>query len=179
MTADDPSADAPYGPHAPLAARLEALEQRVAALETQPAVVPRAEAPDPETFWALTGLREREPGGAVVFTGHADTDHGPVEWQYGRTTAHLMGEDWSEHGPVLDALGHPARLTLLQLIAGGVDSTAELARQDTLGSTGQIHHHLRILIGAGWLVSAGRGRYRVPPTRLIPLLAILTAAERT
>lgn len=46
-----------------------------------------------------------------------------------------------------------------------------------IGYTGQLHHHLRQLVAAGWLQSAGRGRYRVPAQRVVPLLAIVAAAR--
>lgn len=140
-----------------------------------------SDAPDvlPPAFWALNRIREDHPDGAVLFTGQMPTPAGPVAWQFTRTADELQSVDWAERAPVLDALGHPIRLMLLQLISSGVDSTAELAQQDSLGSTGQIHHHLRILLNAGWLTHTGRGRYAVPSTRTIPLFAILTAAERT
>jgi hypothetical protein len=46
-----------------------------------------------------------------------------------------------------------------------------------LGTSGQLYHHLRQLIGAGWLVQTARGHYTVPGDRVIPLLVLLTAAE--
>lgn len=70
------------------------------------------------------------------------------------------------------------RLTILQLIMNGVRSTADLLGQDTLGTTGQLHHHLRQLVAAGWLTSTRRGRYEVPPQRVIPLMVTLMAANR-
>ena len=70
------------------------------------------------------------------------------------------------------------RLRLLREILGGRQSTSELAEIEELGTTGQLHHHLRQITAAGWLRSAGRGRYAVPAERVVPLLAILTAAGR-
>jgi hypothetical protein len=55
---------------------------------------------------------------------------------------------------------------------------AELLEPDGLGTTGQIYHHLRQLVSAGWLETTGRGRYQVPPPRFIPLLVVVTAARR-
>ena len=69
------------------------------------------------------------------------------------------------------------RLRLAQLVLQGTETTAELAADADLGTTGQLHHHLRQLVAAGWLQSAGRGRYRVPAQRVVPLLAIVAAAR--
>lgn len=79
---------------------------------------------------------------------------------------------------VFAALGHEVRLRLLREILAGRRTAAELAGLAELGTTGQIYHHLRQLTGAGWLHSAGRGRYEVPPTRVVPLLVMLSAARR-
>jgi hypothetical protein len=69
------------------------------------------------------------------------------------------------------------RLRLLRRVLGGARSTAELADDKELGTTGQLYHHLRQLAATGWLRSTGRGRYAVPGERVVPLLVILTAAQ--
>lgn len=131
-------------------------------------------------FWALEGLRARvdDPAGAVLLTGSVELVAGvPHVWQQGATTTSLLESDWSAHAATLDALGHPVRLQLLQLVATGVQRTSELASAEGLGTSGQLHHHLRQLVAAGWLRSAGRGRYEVPAPRVVPLLVVLAAAE--
>lgn len=129
-------------------------------------------------LWYLEELERRHPEGAVAFTGSVEVPgQGTARWQYGLTSERLAEADWSAYATQLDALGHPVRLTLLQLIHNGVRSTAELAAQEDLGTTGQLHHHLRVLINAGWLVSTGRGHYEIPATRVVPLLAIILAAR--
>ena len=45
----------------------------------------------------------------------------------------------------------------------------------SLGTTGQLHHHLRALVAAGWLASTGRGSWQVPASRVIPLLVVVIA----
>jgi hypothetical protein len=78
---------------------------------------------------------------------------------------------------VIDALSHAVRLRLLQRVLNGVTTTAELSEDDSLGTTGQLHHHLRALVAAGWLHSTGRGQWAVTPQRVIPLLVVLAATS--
>ncbi|MBQ0993838.1 helix-turn-helix transcriptional regulator [Micromonospora sp. H61] len=161
--------------------RLAALEAQVATLTERLTVAPPTP-PAPEgAFWALDGLKQRLPvdgTGAVVYTGTVRVADQHYDWQYGRTVDDLLAADWTELAGTLSALAHPVRLRLLREIIGGRQSTSELAEIEELGTTGQLHHHLRQITAAGWLRSAGRGRYAVPAERVVPLLAILTAAGR-
>ncbi|MCX4386445.1 helix-turn-helix domain-containing protein [Micromonospora peucetia] len=164
--------------------RLSALEAQVAALtERFGAEPPPAGATTPagDVFWALNGLKQRIPSegsGAVLYTGTVRLDDQHYDWQYGRVVDDVLAGNWTELAGVLTALAHPVRLRLLREILGGRHGTGELAEIEGLGTTGQLHHHLRQLTAAGWLHSAGRGHYAVPAERVVPLLAILTAARR-
>ncbi|MFS0696003.1 ArsR/SmtB family transcription factor [Streptomyces nitrosporeus] len=170
--------------------RLAGLERRLAALER--AADGGAPAPDGGDFWALEALKEQlgrlgeaASDGGVLFTGAVRLPTGErYEWQYGALTAGLLGPEEGGHpagrpgaAEPLAALGHPVRLRLLREILAGRRTAAELAGLDETGTTGQIYHHLRLLTGAGWLHSTGRGRYEVPGARVVPLLVILTAAR--
>jgi Helix-turn-helix domain len=157
-----------------LSERLAALEERVAVLEGRGSVL------DPEKFWALHGLRDRLPAeaGGVLFTGAVPLPSGEYyEWQQGATTADLLGADWSELSGAFAALGHPVRLLLLREVLTGTRSTAELQEHESLGTSGQLYHHLRQLTAAGWLHPTGRGHYAVPGSRVVPLLVVLAAAN--
>ncbi|MFJ4971904.1 ArsR/SmtB family transcription factor [Streptomyces sp. NPDC088755] len=175
--------------------RVAELERRLTALERQDRESPRLGDGD---FWALSGLKQQLAGlgeaaadGGVLFTGAVRLPTGEsYEWQYGALTAGLLGAEGAEGGDgedrpddasatadALAALGHPVRLRLLREILGGRRTAAELAALDAVGTTGQIYHHLRQLTGAGWLHTAGRGRYEVPAARVVPLLVVLTAAR--
>jgi hypothetical protein len=70
------------------------------------------------------------------------------------------------------------RLLLLREILQGARTTSELAAHERLGTTGQLYHHLRQLVAAGWLRTTARGQYRVPGERVVPLLTVLAAARR-
>ncbi|TRV81058.1 helix-turn-helix transcriptional regulator [Streptomyces sp. 130] len=163
-----------------LEARVTALERRLAELvEAAPAAPSVAEG----DFWALDALKARHPvteetDGAVLFTGAVRVPTGHrYEWQYGLLTETVLDDDWSEAATSFAALGHPVRLTLLREVLGGLRTAAELAALDGVGTTGQVYHHLRQLTGAGWLHSPERGRYEIPPGRVVPLLVVLTAAR--
>jgi Helix-turn-helix domain len=171
---------------AEVARRLAALEERVRRLEdgSTPRADPARDAGPSalrERFWALEGLKERLPSGdgAVLYAGVVPTPAGGwYEWQWGSGTAELLQADWSRLGPALAALGHPVRLLLLRQVLSGAGTVAELQERGELGTSGQLYHHLRQLVSAGWLQVAARGRYAVPPDRVVPLLVVLAAARR-
>lgn len=184
----------PTSPEPP-AERLERLERRVARLEAHhdapaggdasagaladhPGVGEPTEAATEDRFWALAGLRERTgPDGGVVFAGWVELPGGEhVEWQWGRPTEPLLADDWPGGAEALSALGHPVRLLLLREVLRGARSAADLAEHEDLGTSGQVYHHLRQLVAAGWLRQQARGSYVVPAERVVPLLVIVAAA---
>ncbi|NYF15571.1 hypothetical protein HDC37_000383 [Microbacterium sp. AK009] len=176
-----------------------ALAARVAALEARRSVGPDASgagpapshadpAPglDPDTFWALRGLQSRladhptTTRGAVMLVGSVRLPggDGDVVWQQAFGAEGLIASEWTAHATTLAALGHPVRIELLRQVLAGRHTTAELATLDGLGTTGQLHHHLRQLVSAGWVRQSGRGSYEVPATRVVPLLAVIAGSER-
>lgn len=159
--------------------RLRALEERVAALEDRlaGASVPPAPAAD-DVFWVLNGIRDRYPdSGVVLFAGTAAVGPGErYEYQYGLETAHLLDVDWTAYAETLASLGNPVRLSILRAVLGGTETVAQLVEELGAGTAGQIYHHVNQLLAQGWLAAHARSRYRIPAPRVIPLLAILTAA---
>ncbi|WP_328426457.1 ArsR/SmtB family transcription factor [Streptomyces sp. NBC_00443] len=160
--------------------RVADIERRLAALESAQQTAPRLGEGD---FWALQGFKDQlaELGaadGGVLFTGAVRLPTGEqYEWQHGALTEGLLDAEWTEAAESFAALGHPVRLRLLREVVAGRRTAAELAELDEVGTTGQIYHHLRQLTGAGWLHTTGRGRYEVPPGRVVPLLVALSAAR--
>ncbi|GAA3567797.1 helix-turn-helix domain-containing protein [Microlunatus spumicola] len=158
---------------------MDDLERRVSALE---AALARLAPPDRPAaggegldLWLVDALRERHPGGAVAFGGSVGVGKGEASWQWTSDAESLREADWSSAAGVLDALAHPVRLRLLQRVLNGTVSTADLALDDALGTTGQLHHHLRALVAAGWLQSVGRGTWAIPAPRVVPLLVVVSA----
>ncbi|WP_030251617.1 MULTISPECIES: ArsR/SmtB family transcription factor [unclassified Streptomyces] len=160
--------------------RVADLERRLAALEGAQRDAPRLDESD---FWALNGLKEQlsEVGaadGGVLYTGSVRLPTGEeYAWQMGALTEGLLEEDWTVAAESFAALGHPVRLRLLREVLGGRRTAADLAELDEVGTTGQIYHHLRQLTGTGWLRTSGRGRYEVPPERVVPLLVAVATAR--
>ncbi|HEY8481946.1 MAG TPA: ArsR family transcriptional regulator [Spirillospora sp.] len=163
-----------------LAERIARLEERVTLLEQSRADSETEPPARGETLWALYGLKDRvDDPGAVLFTGSVTLPPGEhYEWQEGHLTGELLADDWSQAADTLAALAHPVRLLLLREILHGARTTAELAAHEQLGTTGQLYHHLRQLVAAGWLRTTARGRYSVPGERVVPLLAVLAATRR-
>lgn len=165
-----------------LAARVSALEAGSSGTKSEGTALP---VEGDAQFWALNGLHARRSDhpatseGAVMLVGSLTLPDGaPVAWQQSAGTAGILETDWSEQATTFSALGHPVRLELLRHILSGVHGTADLAAIESLGTTGQLHHHLRQLVGAGWVRQSGRGTYEVPSSRIVPLLACLTGAQR-
>jgi hypothetical protein len=157
--------------------RLERLESRLA--EGSPSSVPARAGLD-EPFWALEGLKARAgTGGAVLFTGAVALPTGErYDWQQGFDAQPMIEADWSSEHSALSALGNVVRLLLLREVLRGARTVAELGEHQSLGTAGQLYHHLRQLVAAGWLQTPARGRYSVPAERVVPLLVILAAARR-
>lgn len=133
-----------------------------------------------DPFWALTALQHElpEPGG-VVFAGSVTTPAGHVDYQWARPTEHLLEGDWAEHAEAIGALGHPLRLAILQRLCAGEHTVAQLVEELELASTGVAYHHLGALQQGGWVRTPRRGSWQIPATRLIPLMTILIAAEKS
>lgn len=128
-------------------------------------------------LWALDGLRSRtESPGAVLFTGTVTLPSGEhYDWQQEFSVGDLLEEPWEPLGEALSALSHPVRLVLLRALLEGARTVGELHERASLGTSGQLYHHLRPLMGAGWVRTTARGTYAVPAERVVPLLVVLAA----
>lgn len=167
---------------------LAELQERVRRIEDRLGPTPPAtpEPPQPsgleeDTWWLLRELERRGLDSAVTYAGRVtESGGGPVQWQITESADRLLETDWSSSAAAIAALGHPLRLQIVQLVARDQARTAaDLAGTEGLGSTGQIYHHLRQLVAAGWLRPTVRGQHQVPPERLVPLLVLLSAAGAT
>ena len=161
--------------------RVRRIEARLGLSEPVPPPPPAGADRDDDPWWLLQELERRGLTSAVTYAGRlTEPGGGPVQWQITESADRLLDTDWSAAAAAIAALGHPSRLQILQLVARGHARTAaELAGTEGLGTTGQIYHHLRQLVAAGWLRPTSRGQHQVPPERLVPLLVLLSAAGTT
>lgn len=177
------ASDASYS-HAPDASSPQAPDaapsQAPDASSSQASTAPAHETPaGDDPFWALRALKERLPApGGVVYTGNVDVGQGHVEYQWGRPTEHLLASDWAEHAESVAALGHPLRLAIMRKLLDAEHTVAQLVDELELASTGVAYHHLSALQNGGWVTSPRRGTWTVPVSRVVPLLAIITALEK-
>lgn len=170
-----------------LASRVTALEKKMAELEAH--VTPAAGVTHGDSsrmddhLWALRGLQQHKDnseGGAVVIAGSVDLPgSGPASWQIGAHANELLTDEWDTIAAVLDAVAHPVRLRILKEVLTGQNCTArELTELDSMGSTGQVYHHLRTLTSTGWLRPGPGGKHAIPAERVVPLLTTLLGARR-
>lgn len=143
--------------------RLAALEARVAALE--------AAAGAPVEPAAAAG------GGSVGYGGQVALD-GEVGWRIDYDAAAVAALPSDRIATVLAALGHPARVQVVQELLRGPRTAAELLELVDGGSKGQLYHHLTTLAAAGVVHKQSRGSYAVAPQQVVPaLVAMLAAAD--
>lgn len=177
---DDPllTDDHPDPGDSALLQRVAALERRVEALEGGgSASVPVPDHDD--QLWALDGAKARhEPPGAVVLAGAVTVPDGRIaHYQLNGPATELFESDFADRVEALSALAHPVRLRILQRLLTDSSTVQELVERGEFGTSGQIYHHLRQLVSAGWLQSRGRGHYEVPVARVVPLLTIFVAVD--
>lgn len=147
--------------------RLEWLESRVARIESDR---------DPDA--TRSPVASVGQAGTLHFAGTVTTQAGArYEWQQTLEAGSVLDRDWSESAAGLSALAHSVRLLLLHEVLAGRGTVAELSAHERLGTTGQLYHHLRQLVSAGWLRAGARGQYEVPAERVVPLLIILAAVR--
>ncbi|WP_198653130.1 helix-turn-helix domain-containing protein [Actinocorallia populi] len=168
--------------------RLSAVEEALAGLLAAQKRRGRVNVPEPgaegavpaDLFWALEGLREREPApGAVMIVGDVTLPDGRTAgWQLGAGTDDLLADEWEALADVFAALGHPVRLRLLREVLRGRGTARELAELEGMGTTGQVYHHLRQLVTAGWLRVRDGGHHEVPAERVVPLLTAIVGGRR-
>ncbi len=190
-TADGATADEGGATAAVLAgllARVEALERAAAAGSGPPAVTTATAVPeerraggDGDELWALHALQARLPDGvgAVLLTGAVPLPGGGrALWQEAHTSEALLDAEADAVAARLSALASPVRLRLLREVLAGRSGSGELAADPQFGTSGQVQHHLRQLVAAGWLRATARGHYAVPVERVVPLLVAWAAAGR-
>ncbi|SFS68092.1 ArsR/SmtB family transcription factor [Saccharopolyspora flava] len=143
--------------------RVEALEARVAALESGRSAEAEP-APEPS-------------GGHLRYEGHL-AEPAELDWRIDVDPTRVLALPDGPRTDVLAALGHPARAAIVRLLAAqGPQPAAALQEAADLGSPGRLYHHLKSLTAANLVDQDKRGTYRLRPQATIPALVLLTAAS--
>jgi DNA-binding HxlR family transcriptional regulator len=164
-----------------LAAELDALAERVAALEQEPRRPPARALAAKDLLPALRELGadggEASPfGGAVMYAGVGPRDGGELTWQIARRWVDVLRADRARSGRALGALGSPARVDIVGELLTGPLTRRELRARLSRSTAGQLNHHLRELLAAGLVEQPSRGVYQVPGQHVVPILTLLSCA---
>lgn len=90
-----------------------------------------------------------------------------------RKLEQLLDMNTEKAAKVLAALGNKQRLDILKAVISEPLTGSELVERLNMGTTGQLYHHLKALLGANLLVQEGN-HYSLPPHRGLPLLLLLS-----
>ncbi|UVI29985.1 ATP-binding protein [Paenibacillus spongiae] len=117
--------------------------------------------------------------GELYYSGHYNQDNARFRWEpKSRSVNQILSTDGEKAAKVVGALGHKQRLDIIRTILQEPMSGAELVERLNMGTTGQLYHHLKALLGADLLQQDDRGgRYSIPRHRTLPLLLLLAAAS--
>lgn len=150
----------------PIEARLSALEARVASLE-------QASSPEPSPLPASVNGPDQ---GTVSFTGDITLPIGTYSYEWTRLASWITDQPWDDAMGRIAALAHPVRGAILRHLLAAPASVTELVESDLVSSTGTAYHHLKELQAAGW-VHKQDGVFKIPPARIVPLMAMVIAGE--
>lgn len=121
----------------------------------------------------------RERGGAVYYSGYYRSRDNRFRWEpQERSLEALLSLQGDKAAKVLAALGQKQRLEILLEVLKGPVSGAELVERLNMGTTGQLYHHLKSLLGADLIRQEERGgRYTLTQERSLPMLLLLAAVS--
>ncbi len=119
-----------------------------------------------------------DPKGAIFYSGHYEGQQ-QYRWEpQQREVNRLLDIDEDKMAKILAAISHKQRLDILKAVLRQPLTGAELVEHLNMGTTGQLYHHTKALIGANLLVQEDRGgKYSIPSHRSLPLLLLMAAAS--
>jgi len=156
------------------AERIADLERRVADLEAR--LQPDNSRPTPSALLAALKANKDLVDGAVAFGGVVDTGGHHYEYEWTRPTHWVTDSEWEEEISRLSALAHPLRGDIMRRLLSAPATVAELVDEHIASSPGTAYHHVSALQAGGW-VTKHDGSFAIPPARVVPLMAIITACE--
>ncbi|WP_223070507.1 ATP-binding protein [Paenibacillus caui] len=131
----------------------------------------------PETTPNESGIPDNDSS-SVFYSGHVRLNGQGFRWEpQQRLMDQLLELNSEKAAKVLAALGNKQRLDILRSVLNEPLSGSELVDRLNMGTTGQLYHHLKALIGADLLVQEHGGRYAFPNHRCLPFLLLLAAVS--
>lgn len=162
-----------------LRAQLNDLQQLVSQIASgSTPKVSRTKTVDKSTVLIEMNNEEGERGG-IFYSGQYRGEKWRYRWEpQERRVDQLLDLDGDKVAKVLAALGHKQRLDILRSVLKEPLSGSELVERLNMGTTGQLYHHIKALLGADLLVQEERGgMYSLPSHRALPLLLLLAATS--
>ncbi|TXK83935.1 helix-turn-helix domain-containing protein [Paenibacillus sp. N3.4] len=116
--------------------------------------------------------------GSVFYSGQYRGAQGSFRWEpQEKQVSLLMQMDGEKIAKILAVFGHKQRLDILRSVLQEPLTGPELVERLNMGTTGQLYHHIKALVGADLLIQEERGgKYTIPGHRALPLLLLLAAA---
>lgn len=117
--------------------------------------------------------------GGIFYSGQYRGEKSRYRWEpQERQVNQLLNLDSDKVAKVLSAIGHRQRLDILRTVLQEPVSGSELVERLNMGTTGQLYHHIKALVGADLLAQEERGgQYSIPAHRTLPLLLLMAAAS--
>ncbi|GAB2697621.1 helix-turn-helix domain-containing protein [Paenibacillus thermoaerophilus] len=135
--------------------------------------------PPPAVRGPLEPSEREDELGVIYYSGQYSGVSGHYRWEpQEKHAGELLDADGDKVAKVLAALGHKQRLDILRAVIREPLTGPELVERLGMGTTGQLYHHLKALLGADLLHQEERGgSYSIPGHRTLPLLLLLAAAS--
>jgi DNA gyrase subunit B len=117
--------------------------------------------------------------GGIFFSGQYLGEKSRYRWEpHGRDVKQLLDLDSDKVAKILSALGHKQRIDIIRAVLQQPLTGAELVDRLNMGTTGQLYHHIKALLGADLLTQEERGgNYTFPGHRTLPFLLLLAAVS--
>lgn len=117
--------------------------------------------------------------GSLFYSGQYRGDQARFRWEpQEKNVSQLLQLDGDKAAKILGALAHKQRLDILRSVLQEPLTGPELVERLNMGTTGQLYHHIKALVGANLLSQEERGgTYTIPENRALPLLLLLAAAS--
>lgn len=117
--------------------------------------------------------------GRLFYSGQYRGENASYRWEpQDKQVSQLLLLDGDKSAKVLGALAHKQRLDILRLVLQEPLTGPELVERLNMGTTGQLYHHMKALVGADLLVQEERGgTYAIPGHRVLPLLLLFAATS--